>query len=418
MSALEDATRLSGMLPRAAGSDAERRAAGWLAREIELPGRRIADLEPFWCRPNWALAHAWHAALGLAGSLISVSHHALGGALVLVALLSVILDAWTGLSPGRLLTPERASQNVVSPAPAGNAPVKLIVTAGYDTGRAGLAYRHRLRRASAHVNAATGGGTPGWMGWLVLQLLALVLVAALRAHGQDHSALVAAVQIVLTVGLLIEFALLLELAISDPGPGACDSASAAVTAIALARALDAFPAANVAVELVLTGAADGQGIGLRRYLRARKPDRTATVVIGVAACGAGRPRWWVSDGPLLPLGYFGRLRAACADLAVESAHLQALPYRGRGSGPALPARMRRVPAITIGCVGDNGLVPRSHTEQDTAEFLDGQSLASTLELAVGLVDAIDAEVARVAAGRPARRPARRARARPLSNKTL
>ena len=98
---------------RGAGTDAERRAASWLATEVETK-HRTPHVEPFWCRPNWALAHAWHAALGLAGSLVTEADSRVGGALILIALLSLIADATAGVSLGRRLTREHASQNVTS----------------------------------------------------------------------------------------------------------------------------------------------------------------------------------------------------------------------------------------------------------------------------------------------------------------
>ena len=72
-------------------------------------------MQTFWSRPNWALAHAWHVALAVAGSLVAVASPLAGGALILLALISIAVDALTGLSPGRRLTREHASQNVVSP---------------------------------------------------------------------------------------------------------------------------------------------------------------------------------------------------------------------------------------------------------------------------------------------------------------
>src|SRR5947208_17168658 len=82
---------------RGAGTDSERRAANWLATQVDSK-TRTASIEPFWCRPNWALAHAWHAALGLAGSLVTEADARVGGALILIALLSLIADALSGLS--------------------------------------------------------------------------------------------------------------------------------------------------------------------------------------------------------------------------------------------------------------------------------------------------------------------------------
>ncbi|HTU95830.1 MAG TPA: hypothetical protein VMF14_08305, partial [Solirubrobacteraceae bacterium] len=116
MRPVETAAQLSAFERRGAGSDAERRAAAWLAGELRA-ARREAALETFWCRPNWALAHAWHALLAIAGSLVMVSHAVVGGALVLVALLCVLGDWLTGRSPGRRLTRERASQNVLRAPP-------------------------------------------------------------------------------------------------------------------------------------------------------------------------------------------------------------------------------------------------------------------------------------------------------------
>ena len=117
----ETIENLDGFTGRGAGTDAERRAAAWLRSQLDAGtdgagSRRTARLEPFWCRPNWALAHAWHAALAVVGSLVSRASPQIGAALLLAALLSVVVDALTGLSAGRLLSRERASQNVVSEA--------------------------------------------------------------------------------------------------------------------------------------------------------------------------------------------------------------------------------------------------------------------------------------------------------------
>ena len=106
---------LSNVGGRIAGTDAERRGAVWLATHLRGGTKRLGRvrLETFWCHPNWAMAGAWHVALALAASLVSVSAPKAGGAMLIVAIVSVILDAHTGRSPGRLLTPYRATQNVV-----------------------------------------------------------------------------------------------------------------------------------------------------------------------------------------------------------------------------------------------------------------------------------------------------------------
>ncbi len=83
---------------------------------------------------------------------------------------------------------------------------------------------------------------------------------------------------------MLALALLLEHGRAEFGPAANDNASGVAVAIALARALDAAPPVRLGVDLVLQGAGDGGGIGLRRYLRARRKtiDATNVVVLGVA----------------------------------------------------------------------------------------------------------------------------------------
>src|SRR4051812_42726146 len=136
MRASETISRVASFDRRGPGTDAERRAGNWLADELEAAGRDVR-VETFWCRPNWAVAHTWHVAVALAASLVSVGAPRVGIALLVAALLSIVGDALTGVSRGRRLPPERASQNVVArPTAAGPAAppaplIRLIVTANY-----------------------------------------------------------------------------------------------------------------------------------------------------------------------------------------------------------------------------------------------------------------------------------------------
>jgi len=386
---------------RAAGSDAERRAALWLRDELSTSGRS-AQIEPFWCRPSSALAHAWHALLGLAGGLVAVSDPTVGGLMVLGALLCVLADAATGRSPGRRLTPERASQNVVSRRDAADADplhhgrVRLILTANYDAGRMGFVYRDGPRRIAARVHRTTGGLAPGWLAWIALAFWWLLVIAVARLHG-THGKTIGLLQLPPTIGLVLAIALLIELASSPPGPAAADNAAGVAIAIALARALDASSPSRLEVEVVLAGAGEGDGIGLRRHLGRRRRELTSenAIVLGISACGAGSPRWWRSDGALLPLAYHARLRDLCAGIAHDEPALAVAPHRGRGATPALPARIAGIPAIAIGCLDDRGLVPGSHQPADIPAAIDNAAVDATLEFALMLVEAIDAEVARI-----------------------
>lgn len=407
MSATQTAAQLTEFARRGAGTDAERRAALWLRGETESQ-RREATIETFWCRPNWALAQGWHLLLGIAGSLVMVSDPPLGGALVLVALISILADWLTGRSPGRRLTPERASQNVVgrpltadrrAADPGAGEPLRVIVTANYDAGRADLIHRAWLRRATGPPRRFAGDGRfiPGWLGWLAIAHVWLLIVAVLR-HGSSGttSPAVSILQLVPTVVLVLALALLVESAAADYGPSAADNAAGTAVALALIRALDAAPPSRVAVELVLQGAGDGQMIGLARHLRGRRKQvrRGNTIVLGIGPCGPGPPHWWAGDGSLVPLRYHPRLRRLAAQLADPTTRLDVRSHRGRGTAPPMPARLRGIPAINVGSLDARGLAAGSHTAQDTAENLDAGALDEVLQFALMLVDAIDSDLAR------------------------
>jgi hypothetical protein len=442
--ALEIASQLVAFERRGPGTDAERRAGRWLASELQ-DARREVRIEPFWCRPNWALAHAWHVLLALTGSLVSVSDARLGAGLLLLALLSLIADALLGASPGRRLTPERASQNVIAvPRSHSDRPpetVRLIVTANYDAGGTGLVYRNVFRIPAAWLRRATHGLAPGWLGWLCVGVAWLLVIAVLRYEGH-HSTAVGVAQLVPTVGLVLAGALLVELGMARYGPAAGDNGSGAAVALAVVRALDAAPPRRLTVELVLYGAGEGGGIGLRKHLRNRRRElqSASAAVIGVAPCGEGQVRWWTSDGPLLPLRYSRRLRDLCDRIARDEgapdaafppsgnptdttaaaprgagppdATLAPAPTRGRGATPAFPARTALLPAIAIGCLDSRGLAPRSHQSTDLPGALEPGSMDAAVEFALVLVDALDAFLASPSTGttRTARqRPVRRRR---------
>ncbi|HEY2259375.1 MAG TPA: M28 family peptidase [Solirubrobacteraceae bacterium] len=404
MGTAETVASLAAFKRRGAGSDAERRCALWLSDELRTP-RRAAAIETFWCRPNWALACAWHLALALAGSLVSVHSPQIGGALIALALLLLLLDGLTGRSAGRRLTPERASQNVVSRPTGETGDVRLILTANYDAGRTGLVYRRRLRRVAAGMRRWGVASAPGWLGWMGLLLVWLLATAVLRWQGAGGSAIGVA-QLIPTAVLVLVLALLLELATSPFGPAASDNASGVAVAVALARALDVAPPPRLSVEVVLQGAGDGAMLGLKRYLREHRRElRPPTaIVLGIGPCGGGDPVWWTSDGSLLPLRYLPRLGAIAARAAGPGTASDARPHRGRGVSPAYPARLAGLPAITIGCLDEHGLAPRSHERGDVPEAVQRDSIDGLLALALTLVDAIDADL-RDASDRSAAAPA-------------
>ena len=132
---------------RGPGTDAERRAANWLAGRLSAMGRRV-EVEPTFVHPEWSLAIALHVALAIIGSLVALLSPALGFALVLLAAFSLFLDQNTRLYLLRRLLFRRASQNVVSPGSNPGAPARVVLSAHYDAAKTGLVFGpHSVRFA-------------------------------------------------------------------------------------------------------------------------------------------------------------------------------------------------------------------------------------------------------------------------------
>lgn len=372
MALAQTVAELTAISGRGAGTDAERRAARALAARLRATGRQ-ARLETIWVRPRWALTHAIHALLALAGSLVSVDAPEAGLALVAVAAASLLGDLSGRLFLLRRLTPSRATQNVVSPA-TGRGPVRLVLTAAVDAPRGGIL---------ARVDQALGGRVLAIVGLATVALLALAVV---RVAGVD-ARWVGAAQLLPTIVLLFALAGLADTALAEPVDAPNAATGAAVT-LALAETLRASPPRNLSVEVVLAGAGDSGGaLGLREYVRARRRALAAedVAVIHVGPCGRGRPVWWTGDGLLMRLGLHPQLQRLAGEVARDETHLGARAHTGRGATGALAARRARWPAIALGALDDDGAAGLEAGEEP---------MRRTLELAVALIARLDAEVGR------------------------
>jgi peptidase M28-like protein len=388
-------TGLARVAPRGPGTDAERRAARWLTAVLREDLGREAHTETVWVRPHHALVMALHSAAGVAASVVSASRPAIGLGIALAALVSWGLDGLGVLHLGRRLTPARATQNLVSPPTAATRSgreriVRLVIAAPYDAGRGGLVRREPVRHAAARLGAATGGRLPGAGTFVALGLAAIAALAGLRLAGMEAT-WVGAVQLVPTVGLMAALALAVDTALSRTAPGAGDPASGTAVALALAAALDREPPRRLGVELVLAGAGEGPSLGMREFVRARRrrwrPE--ATAVLSFEACGRGTPRWWVSDGPVVPQRLHPSLIGLAERVAEDEPSLEARPHRGHGAGGAWRARRAGWPAIAVGCLEDDAWPRDSHTALDTPERVDPRAMRDALAFALALVRALD-----------------------------
>ena len=366
---------------RRAGSDAERRAANHLAARLSDLGRESA-VEPIEIHPRWALAHALHGLLAIAGSVVSASTPALGAAMVFVAALSTLLDLTGTIYLGRRVTGTRASQNTVSYEATGK-PATLIVTAHCDAARTGAIFAPRLQGRLARIPLAE---------LFVGCMLVVLACAAVRLLGIESTALTA-VQFVPTVALIVATMLLVDIALSEPVPGANDNASGVATALRLAEALgDRMQ--HFDVWLVLTGGQESGGLGMRAWLRRHRSDleRERTVVLNLDEVGRGEPRWTSRDGLLLAGRSHPQLTRLCEDIAEDAGGEAPGPVANRGPSDASVARGRGLAAITITCRDERGLVPGHHTPGDVPEAIEPEALDAAFALCEELARRIDAEI--------------------------
>jgi peptidase M28-like protein len=378
---------------RGPGTDSERRAANLLAGRLRGDGRR-AEIEPFFCHPQYALVYLIHAAIGIAGSLLATVQPAVGFALVLFAAASTYLDLNTRLYLVRSLFFRRVSQNVVSPGSRPEAPARLILMAHYDAARTGYIFSRnakRTRRLSERTRLALGPFRIFfWLG-----LAPLLPIIGARMAGFDSTWL-NALQAIPTIVLIIACFLLIDIALSEIVPGAYDNASGVSAVLSAGERLAAEPPRSLDVWIVLTGAEESLCEGSRAFFRSRRKelDRASTYVINVDSVSSGEVAYEISQGAVISIPHDQHLIELSEALggAVEGG---ARPIRHAVVDDALPPRIRRVPAITIRTTDENGnLAPWYHTEQDTPDRVDTASLDRAVDFVVGLARLIDRDTAR------------------------
>ena len=380
---------------RGPGTDSERRAANMLAGRLRASGRR-AQIEPFFAHPQYAIVHLIHAAMGVAGSIIATVQPAVGFSLVLLAAVSTYLDLNTRLYLVRSLLFRRVSQNVVSPGDRPEAPARLVLVAHYDAARTGYIFSrasNRIRKLPERTRL--GLGPFRLFFWLGLAPLLPILGA--RMAGLDATWL-SALQAIPTIVLIVAGFLLADIALSDIVPGAYDNASGVAAVVSAADELAANPPDNLDVWVVLAGSEESFCEGSRAFVRGRRKefDRAATTFVNVDSVSSGQVAYEISQGPVISLPHDAQLIELCEALAASGAvEGGARPIRHPLLDDALPARVRRLRAITLRTTDPNGnLAPWYHTHEDTPERVDSNALTEATDFVVALARLIDRDAGR------------------------
>jgi hypothetical protein len=70
------------------------------------------------------------------------------------------------------------------------------------------------------------------------------------------------------------------------------------------------------------------------------------------------------------------------------------PEHGREASAAYRARQARWPAVAVGALDADGLVPRRRSADDEPAALDREAMEETRDLCLALVTALDADLAK------------------------
>jgi hypothetical protein len=400
---LEVRAEIEGLLGdggRRAASDAERRAAGHVEERLTEMGREV-EVESIDIYPRWATAYAIYAGAAIIGSLISVKPLALtpvGFGLVLLATLFAFGDASGLFRPLRRITGRRASQNVFSPGDEDH-DGHLVLVAHIDSARGGMmfarGFQERLAVLGGRIKRPIGPFIP-----FMASLLLLLLCCFVRMFAEGKA--LTAVQALATIALVVAIVGLIDVAVSDPVPGANDNASGVATVLSLAERfggqLDHFR-----VSVLITGGQEAFGLGMKAFLKKHKGDLDSerTVFINVDEVGAGTVRYGQREGMLLPGKTHPQLFEIAEQIAEDDdgddddddgGHFGAKPLSLRTPSDASIARSVGFPAITITCRNAVGYVPHHHQRSDVLDNVDDDALERAHGFAVELIQRLDAEV--------------------------
>jgi hypothetical protein len=369
---------------RAPGSDAERRAAAHLKQRLEGIGRD-AELESIEVWPGWPLTYAILAALGVLGSVLSVSVPALGAALALLAALLTFLDAGVLLPTLRRLLGRRASQNIVSWGDR-DRPGLLVLMAHYDAGRGGIALSQKAeaRRAAFGKLVRRPIGPLEPLFWAEL---AVLVCCVLRLAGLS-GLLLTVLQFIPTVLLIVAVALLLDIALAPTKGGENDNATGAALALRLAERFGRGKLDHFDLHVVLTGGQKAVAAGSRAFLKRHKRElaRERTVILNLDAVGSGTVRYTSREGPLVAIKSHPQLVQVCQAIADDDEDENAFGARAitnRSASDGYAARSAGLPAITIGCRGRLDYVP---------ERVDAEALDRAEGFCAELIRRLDAEL--------------------------
>ncbi len=391
---------------RGPGTDAERRAANLLAERLRTIGRR-AEVEPTYVHPQYAVVHAVHVAIALAGSIVAaVAEPAIGFGLVLAAATSTYLDLNGRLYLVRRLFFRRGSQNLISPGDNPNAPLRVVLVAHYDAARTGYVFGGRSLRLARGLSERARLLLGPWRLIFWGGMAPLLPILGARMAGVEAQWL-SVLQLLPTVLLIVAGFLLVDIALSKIVPGAYGNASGVAAVLSAAERLRDERPANLDLWVLLAGANGCLGEGMRAWVRANRKqlDRDRTVIVSVSSVSYGSVHYTTSEGAVISVPMDPELIELCEALAAANDPAAGRPIRLPALTDALLARVGGMRAISILGLDDGLPAPWHRTHEDIPDRVNPSSLMHATDFVCNLVGLLDRSAGRATAAAPAERPA-------------
>jgi len=282
----------------------------------------------------------------------------------------------------RALVPKAESQNVFAIIPPKSGHARDLVLVGHvDTQRTPLVFR-----------------TPAWV--KVYDKFTMVSFIAYLWQALDFAlamiftlpwAWLASVPTAVCAALLA--AMCIEAECTPFTAGANDNASAVGLVLTLARRLAKRPLERTRVFAVVTGCEEVQHYGMIDFYRRHRSELKAPRAIVFELVGCAGPSWLVREGIVVPFRSDPQLRRAAERLAAEHPEWNAYASSVSGGNTEMADAVRfKVPAIALGGMTRDGVLPYWHQRQDTFDKMNPEVMARAWEMTLALIQEIDRTV--------------------------
>lgn len=360
---------LAAIPARYAGSTSERRAAEHIAAWMRDLGLSDIALSAAPSRPRTGFSLALHAAVAGAGLF-------LGGFIgVILATLAAISFRTEQTSRKLILSrllPSEASVNVIGRFGAATATRRVLLSAHIDTTQAGFLFRREVANLFARLQEFSSGPPTGPLALphaVILAAAALTIAQWLGAHG----ALFGIAKLAGFTGIILNFLLPLQWALSPATPGANDNASAVASMLTCAEELLKDLPSDVELWVAGTGAEE---VGHGGMIHALRPEwsKDSTYCVNFECTGGGNLHIIQTEGLLNKVYYPPIMLELARRIAASGKFGTITPVDLlAGTDGCIPAQ-EGYASLSLISLEANGVPRNYHRLEDTIEGIDADML--------------------------------------------